>query len=165
MTKMAILNVENNEEWKKLGGRLLTPVHDELVCEIPAEYAERGAELLSQLMCEAGNFMPFEIKCDVETTYRWYGLEYPCPYKKPEDLRDESEESVKWIQYHLLEMEYPLPVFNEPDGSKPRGNAAKGINGIVSDQYKQDIQDYLRKYKLSEANFLNHIELKVSEGI
>ena len=42
MTKMAMLKISNNDEWKKLGGRLLVPVHDELICEFPIENYKRG---------------------------------------------------------------------------------------------------------------------------
>ena len=67
----------------------------------------------------AADFLPFAINCDVEMTWRWYGLDYRCEYKKPESIDTVEEDEVKWIQYHLTEMEYQLPVFKEADGSKP----------------------------------------------
>lgn len=165
-TKMAILLLENNPEWKALGGRLLVPVHDELICEVPIENWERGGELLSQLMCEAAKFLPFKSKCDVETSLRWYGLSYPCPYTEPKSLNDLTTDEIKWIQYMLTEMEYELPVIENEDGSKPRGDAAKGVNGVITDEFNEYIADYKFKYNVnSDEDFINHIKNKVINGV
>lgn len=165
MTKMAIILLESNEEWKAIGGRLLVPVHDELICEVPMEYAERGAQILSDLMCKAGSFLPFPIKCDVEVSLRWYGLSYPCEYQEPEDLQDLTEDEIKWLQYHLLEMEYILPVYNDSSGAKPIGDAAKGINGVYSMEMQDAIIDYKNKYGLySDYEFIQHIHNHVYYG-
>ena len=165
MTKMAMLMLENDPEWKAIGGRLLVPVHDELICEVPIENYERGAELLSKLMCDAGKFLPFPIKCDVEISYRWYGLSYPCPYPQPDSLNNLSVEEIKWVQYHLTELEYALPIYNDENGDKPRGDAAKGVNGIISDEYTDAIRDYINRYRISEDEFIPHIKNKVHKGV
>ena len=165
-TKMAILLLENNPEWKAIGGRLLVPVHDELICEVPIENWKRGGELLSQLMCEAAKFLPFKSKCDVETSLRWYGLSYPCPYTEPKSLNDLTTDEIKWVQYMLTEMEYDLPIIKNEDGSKPRGDAAKGVNGVITDKFKECISDYKLKYNVgSDEEFINHIKNKVINGI
>lgn len=173
-TKLAMLMVENNEDWKSIGGRLLVPVHDELIAEVPIDSWEEGGKLLSSLMCEAASFLPFPSKCDVETTFRWYGMPYPCPFEKPSeplsyregqlDLSNLSENDVSWIQYCLLECEYILPVFKNPDGSKPNGIAAKGCNGKISDEMKSFILDYLSRYGIELDKFLDHIENLVFNG-
>lgn len=165
LTKMAILKLFDNDEWHELGGRLLIPVHDELICEVPIENWEKGGNLLSQIMSDAGNFLPFTISCDVETTQRWYGLEYPCPYTEPESLDNLSEDNIKWIQYHLLENEYDLPVYKDENGDKPRGDAAKGVNGIESDELRDAVADYLHRYHITSDRFLEHIKVKVKSGI
>ena len=36
---MAILLIENNKRWKEIGGRILTPIHDEILAEVPMEEA------------------------------------------------------------------------------------------------------------------------------
>ena len=165
-TKMAILMLENNEEWKRIGGRLLVPVHDELICEVPLEYWKEGGELLSKIMCDAANFLPFPSKCDVETTLRWYGLSYPCKYKKPTSLNNLSEDEIKWVQYHLHEMEYELPVYKDENGDKPKGDAALGVNGIISEEYQFAVNDYKNRYNLmSDLDFISHIEDKVVMGV
>lgn len=162
LTKMAILNLCNNKRWQEIGGRLLVPVHDELITEVPEQYAEEGAKILSDCMCGAASFMPFPITCDVETSYRWYGMEYPCPYPKPESLTDYNSDEIKWIQYHLVEMEYKLPVYKDENGEKPRGDAAKGVNGVESPEMKSYIEDYIKSRHISSEDFIDYIEKEVS---
>lgn len=166
MSKLAIINLCNDPEWNRIGGRLLTPIHDELCCEVPIEYWKEGGEILSRCMLDAASFLPFSMKCDVTTTLRWYGLEYPCKYPKPNSLQNLSEDEVKWIQYQLYELEYTLPVFKGENGEKPRGDAALGVNGIVSDAYNSAIQDYKNKYNISsDEQFIEDIERRVVHGI
>lgn len=166
MTKLAILKLASNEDWKRIGGRLLVPVHDELIAEVPIEYKDEGERILSKCMVDAASFLPFPIKCDVTTTLRWYGLEYPCPYSRPTDLQDITPDEVKWVQYHLCELEYALPVFKDPNGDKPRGDAAIGVNGIVSDEYSAAIEHYKNRYSIqSDAEFISHIDNKVCRGV
>lgn len=165
LTKMAILRLENNEDWKRIGGRLLTSVHDELICEAPVEHAEDASRILSDCMCSAADFLPFPINCDVETTFRWYGLDYICNHKKPTDVNTEDPDEIMWIQYHLIESEYILPVFNDETGDKPRGDAAKGVNGKRSPEMEDAIKDYIRRYRIDESRFIDFIEKFVSTGL
>lgn len=164
MTKLAILKVENDPEWKRLGGRVLVPVHDELIAEVPIENWKEGGERLSQLMCEAASFLPFSIKCDVTTTYRWYGLEYPCVYTEPKSIHTEDADEIKWIQYHLFESGYELPVIKGPNGEKPEGDEALGVNGVITDEYKLCITHYCNRYNITESDFINHIHTTVHTG-
>lgn len=167
-TKMAILELERNKRWKEIGGRLLCPVHDELIAEVPIQYWKEGGEILSKCMCDAASFLPFPSKCDVTTTLRWYGVEYPCQYPKPVsfngDLDSLSPDEIKWIQYHLFDLEYSLPVFKEEDGSKPRGDAALGINGRMSDELRSAYQDYISNRRISPEQFVDDIEYRVIQG-
>lgn len=166
MTKLAILAIANSEEWKAIGGRMLVPVHDELIVEVPADNAEAGAKILSTLMSQAGDFMPFSINCDVETWYRWSGMDVPCPYSEPLyfNLDEMSDDEIKWVQYHILECEYLLPVFKDENGDKPRGDAAKGVNGKVTDELKSAVSDYCHRYSITTDEFISHIKKKVQEG-
>lgn len=170
MTKMAILSLEHNEDWRRIGGRLLTPVHDELIAEVPMDSWEEGGQILSDMMCKAGDFLPFPIKCDVETMIRWYGMEFPCPYPMPEgksidDIDSFSEDEIKWVQYHLVEMEYILPTYKDAEGNKPIGDAAHGVNGVISDEMRSFIYDYIGKYRIAPKDFVEHIHNKVYYGI
>lgn len=169
LTKMAILNLESNKRWKEIGGRLLVPVHDELICEVPMEYMEEGRKILQDSMEGAGDFMPFKIRCDVETSLRWYGLSYPCEYDKPEsfdidDMENLTDSEIEWIQYHILESEYKLPVYPDKKGNAPIGDAAKGLNGQLSDELVSCIKDYEAEHHIDDSQFINHIETLVEKG-
>lgn len=166
-TKLALLLISNNDEWKRLGARVICPVHDEILAEVPIQNAERGGQLLSELMCKAAEFLPFDSKCDVETSFRWYGLSYPCTYPKPEsidDLEKLSADEIKWIQYNLFEHEYTLPVYKDENGEKPKGDAAKGVNGVVSEELHEAIKSYVRKYGITKAQFIQHIDINTVKG-
>lgn len=166
-TKLALLLISNNDEWKRLGARVICPVHDEILAEVPIQNAARGGQLLSELMCKAAEFLPFDSKCDVETSFRWYGLSYPCPYPKPESIDDLSRLSVdeiKWIQYNLFEHEYTLPIYKDENGEKPKGDAAKGVNGVISEELHEAIRSYVRKYGITKAQFIQHIDTNTVKG-
>ena len=170
MTKIALLNLEYNERWNQIGGRVLTPVHDEIICEVPVDFYEEGKVILKESMESAGDFLPFPIYCDVETTLRWYGLEYPCPYSEPESfsmesIQDMDPDQVRWLQYHLVECEYDLPVLAEPDGSSPIGNAAKGVNGRVTPDLVEAVRNYMNKFDVEESSFVGHIKSLVQKGV
>ena len=171
LTKIALLKIFNNKEWHELGARILVPVHDELIAEVPIRNAERASELLGSLMSEAGSFLPFTISCDVETSYKWYGLSFPCPYERPEVLEGENPFSkltppqIKWIQYHLFECEYTLPVYKDKDGKKPLGDAALGVNGIWSQETEDALNDYLHRYRVSLDNFIDNIFHRVNGDV
>lgn len=129
------------------------------------EYAEEGAKILSDCMSGAGDFLPFPINCDVETTLRWYGLPYPCPFTKPSSLDDTSENAISWLQYCMVECEYILPIYNDADGNKPKGIASRGVNGVDSKELRECIDDYCKHYNVSKQDFLDHIEHNVFYGI
>lgn len=167
-TKLAILLLETSPEWKSIGGRLLVPIHDELLCEVPEIYSEEGGKLLSKLMCDAAAFLPFPSKCDVTKTYRWYGEEYPCPYPKPSsmDLENLSDEEIMWIQYMLREEEYLLPILPLSNGKMPKeGPPTRGINGVPTTEMEDAINDFLQKRKIPMDKFLDVIESEVGTGI
>lgn len=164
-TKMAMIALYHNEDWKRIGGRLLIPVHDELIAEVPEEYKDEGGKILSETMVDAASFLPFPSKCDVEMCIHWYGLSYPCEYDKPSSLDNMSDSNVKWIQYMLYECEYKLPTHKEEFGENFRGDVAKGIDGIYSDEVKSYIHDYMSKYNITDdASFINYIEKHVYQG-
>jgi hypothetical protein len=169
LSKMAMLRLENDAEWIEIGGRLIIPVHDELIVEVPFEHRERGAAILKRCMEEAGNFLPFPISCDIEMTFRWYGLEVDdiLSFEQPADMNFDtmSESNIKWLQSRLFEQGYVMPVFKNEDGSKPIGIAAKGINGKVSDDLINACEDYKHKYGItSDSQFFKHIDTLVVTG-
>ena len=163
-TKLAMLLIDKDPEWNRIGGRVILPVHDELIAEVPIEHWEAGAARLGQLMCDAASFLPFASKCDVTVSYRWYGMEYPCKYPQPKQMVDLTTDEIKWVQYHLYECGYDLPVYKDEDGGKPKGDAGEGVNGIVSPEYTSCIDDYIKHYQITIDQFIDHIHTKVHTG-
>lgn len=157
MTKMAILSVESNKDWHKLGGVLINCVHDELIAEVPIDCWKEGGEVLSDCMCGAASFLPFSMKCDVETSLRWYGLSYPCPYDKPEslDILDNlSESNICWLQYMMVENEYILPVHESKNGEPVLGDKLHGVDGIWSTELASALEDWQNKHNVSKDNLI-----------
>jgi len=168
VTKLAMLNLTTDPEWEEIGGRFLIPVHDELIVEVPFENREKGAQILSRNMEKAGDFLPFPLKCDVETTFRWYGLGVDdiLSFDKPTslDVSTMSESNIKWIQCMLIENEFIMPKYPHEDGSKLIGLEAEGVNGRWSDEMSSAIRSYCNRYSLQDDQFLDHIEKKVIWG-
>lgn len=163
LTKIAMLKVFSDSEWNKIGARILLPVHDELIAEVPLRNATRASEILGKLMSAAGDFLPFTISCDVATTIRWYGLAYPCKYDKPTsitDIKSLTLSEISWVQYHLFEMEYTLPI-HKKEGIKLEGDAALGVDGEWSEDMDRFIFDYISRNHITEEEFIDHIENKV----
>ena len=162
---MAMLKLSANPDWISIGGRFLIPVHDELIVEVPFENRFEGARILKESMEQAGSFLPFTISCDIEETFRWYGLsvEDILSFERPTslDFDNLSESNIQWLQSRLVECEYILPVYKGEDGSKPIGIAAKGVNGIWSDDISKCIDDYVYRYNIQRSDFINHIDNKV----
>lgn len=74
LTKLAMIELNNNIELKKLGFRLLIPVHDEVIAECPEENVKECSKLLAATMSKAAEkILEMPIKCDVEITKQWYG--------------------------------------------------------------------------------------------
>lgn len=147
-TKIAMLEIFHNQEWKDLGARLLIPVHDELIAEVPIENYERAVELLSELMRKAADFLPFPSKCDVTVSYRWYGQEFPCPYPKPNSLNNMTDEEIRWLKYHLFEAGYKVKVDAE-----------------YNDVCQEFVKDYIQRNHISKDNFIQHIYNRVHLGV
>lgn len=168
LTKMAMLKLINNPEWDDIGGRFLVPVHDELIVEVPFENRREGARILKESMESAGSFLPFSISCDIEETFRWYGLSVDdiLSFEAPHDMNREewTTSNIKWLQCRLVECEYLMPVYDNADGSKAIGLAAHGVNGVWSKTMDEAIDDYLRRYKVSRLDFLQDIDRRVVQG-
>lgn len=74
LTKLAMIELNNNQRLKELGFRLLIPVHDEVIAECPEENVKECSKLLAETMSKAAErVLEMPIKCDVEITKAWYG--------------------------------------------------------------------------------------------
>lgn len=74
LTKLALIDLYNNDTLRQLGFKLLIPVHDEIIAECPEENAKECAKLLAEVMSKAAEkILGLPFKCDVEITRAWYG--------------------------------------------------------------------------------------------
>ena len=77
LTKLAMIDIANDQLMKDCQAKLIIPVHDELLVECPAYYADQVYERLPQLMVSAAKKGGIEIpqKCDPYCVDRWYADE------------------------------------------------------------------------------------------
>ena len=73
LTKLAMIELYNNQELKDLGFKMLIPIHDEILAECPRENAKRCGELMEKMMIDAARDLIVPISCDAEYTEHWYG--------------------------------------------------------------------------------------------
>lgn len=74
LTKLAMIDLYNNKELKRLGFRLLIPVHDEVIAECPEENVKECTRLLKEVMSKAAEkVLEMPVNCDVTLTREWYG--------------------------------------------------------------------------------------------
>lgn len=74
MSKLAMVAIHNDKRLQELDCHILIPVHDEVICECPEQYAKEVSERLVQLMVGAAKEkISVPMKCDAEVTYCWYG--------------------------------------------------------------------------------------------
>ena len=95
ITKIAMIRLGTNEELKKLGFRMLFPIHDEVLAECPFENRKRCAELMSQIMIDSAKpNIDVPMKCDVEGFFYWYGPDV--------DLDSDDEATLKQYNDFVL---------------------------------------------------------------
>ena len=76
ITKLAMIDINNDKRMKELDFHLLIQVHDEVIGECPIENAKEAGERLSYLMRTApSHLIKLPFKCDVDFTKNWYGEE------------------------------------------------------------------------------------------
>ena len=76
LTKKAIVAITSDERLMKLGFRIIVPIHDELINEVPLYNVKEAIPLFVYDMGTAGKeFIPGIIKVDPSVTYNWYGDE------------------------------------------------------------------------------------------
>ena len=76
LTKKAMIQIANNKRLQEIGFKLLIPVHDELLGEVPEEYADECEKLLVDCMINAGKpECTVAMKCDTYVVKHWYADE------------------------------------------------------------------------------------------
>lgn len=86
LTKIAMINIANDEILNNLGFRLLITVHDEVLGECPEENSDECAKRLTQVMVDsAKKFMNVPMSCDAYNVSHWYEDEYKAELEKELD--------------------------------------------------------------------------------
>ena len=107
LTKMAMIDIFNDEELKQYQANLIITVHDEVLVECPAYYAEQVEKRLPEIMIEAakkgGDDVPQA--CDPYVVSRWYcdtaAVAIQSEFKKLTDKGLDREEAfVKLYANH-----------------------------------------------------------------
>lgn len=77
LTKLAMIQIHNSQELKDLDAKLVMTIHDEVMLECPALYAEEVSEVLPRIMIDAAApYIDVPMKCDPAIESRWYTSEY-----------------------------------------------------------------------------------------
>lgn len=77
LTKLAMIQISNNQELKDRDARLVMTIHDEVMLECPDLYAEEVSEILPRIMIDAAApYISVGMKCDPAVESRWAVDEY-----------------------------------------------------------------------------------------
>lgn len=77
LTKLAMIQIHNSQELKDLDAKLVMTIHDEVMLECPALYADKASEILPRIMIDAAApYIDVPMKCDPAVESRWYTSEY-----------------------------------------------------------------------------------------
>ena len=77
LTKLAMIQIHNSEELRERDAHLVMTIHDEVMLECPALYADEVSEILPRIMIEAAApYISVGMKCDPAVESRWYTGEY-----------------------------------------------------------------------------------------
>ena len=77
LTKLAMIQIHNSQELQDRDAHLVMTIHDEVMLECPALYAEEVSEILPRIMIEAAApYISVGMKCDPAVESRWYTGEY-----------------------------------------------------------------------------------------
>lgn len=100
LTKLAMIQIHNSQELKDIDAKLVMTIHDEVMLECPALYAEQASEILPRIMIEAAApYINVPMKCDPAIESRWYTSEYAVAvqseFKKLTDKGLEREDAFR----------------------------------------------------------------------
>lgn len=77
LTKLAMIQIQNSSELKERDAHLVMTIHDEVMLECPALYADEVSEILPRIMIDtAAPYITVGMKCDPAVESRWYCGEY-----------------------------------------------------------------------------------------
>ena len=85
ITKIAMIKLYTDPRIKEMGVRIISTVHDEVICEAPQEVALDAMHLITSIMRQAvADKIKIPMKCDGEILSQWGG----------KDLSEEMEQNV-----------------------------------------------------------------------
>ena len=91
LTKLAMINIDNDEELNRLGFHLLITIHDEVLGECPEENSEQVAKRLCKVMVDSAKpYMEVPMSVDSYNVSHWYEDEQSAELKKELDKYLES---------------------------------------------------------------------------
>jgi len=77
LTKLAMVNIFNDEQLKEYKADLIISVHDEVLVECPEYYSAKVEERLPQVMIDTAKpYIDIPMQCDPANESRWYASEY-----------------------------------------------------------------------------------------
>lgn len=77
LTKLAMIQIHNSEELKERDAHLVMTIHDEVMLECPALYADEVSKILPRIMIDAAApYISVGMKCDPALESRWAVYEY-----------------------------------------------------------------------------------------
>lgn len=88
MTKLAMIAIDGDERLQKLNCNLLLMIHDEVICECPAEDHKEAIEYIKEDMAKVAAHLPVPFKSDPETAECWYGSDVDVEDDEEEDGED-----------------------------------------------------------------------------
>jgi len=128
MTKIALIRLFNNEKLKQLKFRTLITIHDEIIGEAPAYYAEEAAAELSKVMStSADSITDMVFKCDADISTCWYLNEYQSQVKKEYEAK-------------VARGKDPLNAFNELCEERPESTREQMIETLEELLIKNNIE-------------------------
>ena len=108
LTKLAMINIDRDPLLNELDAHLIITVHDEVLVECPALYADQVEQRLPQIMIDTAKpYINVPMKCDPYNVSRWYADEAAVA------LRDEFEKLEKKKVPHDIAMEQLYNIHSE----------------------------------------------------
>ena len=156
LTKLAMVNVDNDPELRELDAHLVITVHDEVLVECPMAYAEKVEKRLPQVMIDTAKpFINVPMACDPYAERQWYVGEYSASiqaeFKKLTDEKGlEKEEALERVIANHPEM-FPealretIETGEEIDADKWVVLEAEDvqIEGLDSEEELEDLEDVI----------------------
>lgn len=91
MSKKAMIKIHNHPRLVELGVYPSLPIHDEVICTVPAQHAVEVTNILEDIMVNiVYDEWGMKMKTDCEVSYRWYGESY-----SPEEVEKRYAEGVR----------------------------------------------------------------------